>query len=67
MPWASTTLTSRCNAGRRNTVKLRSNPVTGSLSPKGAASSAGSHRLQPRATAVALATRAAARMILRLV
>ena len=46
------TLTSRCRAGSCRTVKARSRPTTGSRWPKGAASSAGSQRLQPRAKAL---------------
>ena len=60
------TLNNRCRAGSRSTVKARSRPVNGSLSPNGSASRAGNQRLQPRAIAVAEAARAAARASRRL-
>ena len=67
MAWASTTLNSSRKAGSCNTVKLRSKPVSGSPWPKGTASRAGSHKLQPRAKAVAEPARAAANAIRRVV
>ena len=57
---AISTLNSSCSAGSRSTVKLRSKWVSGSVSPNGTASSAGNHRLQPRARAVADPASAAA-------